>query len=96
MRRAAIVTSLIILAGVSTYIFLNMPGDHPLYAEKSIADAKFYNDSGHGAEVQTSDIIFTLVQSLGDCDIIGKIEIKTNGDIGICTATGWKIHQPDE
>lgn len=87
---------LLTVSGFTFWHYRDMPEEHLIYPKKSIADAKFYNYSDYGSEMQTSDIIFTLVQNLGDCDIIGKIEIKTTGDIGICTATGWKIYQPDE
>lgn len=95
MNKLAICISLVVFGFIFGH-YTNMPEEHLLHPKKSIADAKFYNYSGYGSEMQTSDIIFTLVQSLGACDIIGKMEIKVNGSIGICTNLGWKVYQPDE
>jgi hypothetical protein len=72
------------------------PDDHIAYPKEGIAEVRFYNHSSCGPEKDTSEIIHILVDDFGDCDMVGKLKIKDNGDIGVCTSAGWKIHQVDQ
>jgi hypothetical protein len=73
----------------------SIPDDYPAYPEEIKADVMLYNDATHG-DINTSELVFNLQTSFGVCDKVGSVRIVKNGGIGVCTGSGWKIHQTDE
>lgn len=85
----------IVIIGILGY-YSHSPHDHIVIPDNVGADVKFYNYSGHKLGKTTSKLIIMLEDNLGACNIVGDVKATTNGEIGICTSTGWKIHQSDE
>lgn len=88
-----------IIVGIIFIIFLikfgDMPDEYALYPDKSKADIMLQNEV-HDMTMNTSELVFMLQTSFGVCNNIGSVRIVKTGDIGICTNSGWKIHQPDQ
>ena len=90
----AIILCIIICATIGIFIYYNhMPYNHITMPGKAGADVQFYNYSGHKLDKTMSKLIIMLGVDLGSCDIVGELKATTTGNIGICTSTGWAIHE---
>lgn len=95
MKNILISILLFMLGGLLGY-HQRAPGDHIVYPGKVEADVLFYNHTSVRAPgMKTSELRPMLKDDFGPCNR-PKIIFKHNGDMGICTNAGWKIHQSDQ